>query len=112
MKLINIIQADNKVYEGPIFLADSFWDRFIGLMGKKRIDSEEGIFFKNVDRIHTSFMKFPIDVVYFDKDYTVIFIETVYPWRLGSKVKNAKHILELNQGKGQKLKVNNVISII
>lgn len=81
-------------------------------MLKKCIGEEEGIFLKNVNRIHTCFMLFPIDVVYFSKDYRVLYIETVYPWKISSNVKGAKHILEVNIGKGKKFNLDEYVEIV
>lgn len=108
MKTIEIYQDDKKIYNGPIYIADNYFTRLIGLMGKKSIGDEEGIFFKNVGSIHTFFMKFEIDVVYFNKDYEVIYIETVKPNKVGKIVLGAKHVLELNKGKGSKLSKNKI----
>ena len=109
--IITIVRDNEAVLKGPLRLADSFFARFKGLMLKKSIGEEEGIFFTNVNRIHTSFMRFPIDVVYFDEEYKVLHIETVKPWKLGSKVKGAKHVLELNVGIGSKFKLDEYVSI-
>lgn len=102
MREIRIIQKGRSLFAGPIYEARSFKDRFWGLMGKQSMADEEGIFFPHVSRVHTSFMKFPIDVVYFDKDYVLIFKETLFPWQLGSKLKRAAHVLELNRGVSEK----------
>lgn len=80
-----------------VSVADSFFTRFLGLMGKKDLQKGEGLLLKQCSSIHTCFMKFAIDVVYFDKNYKVLYIETVFPWRVGKIVKGAKNILELPQ---------------
>lgn len=103
MREIRIIQEGRSLLAGPIYEARSFKDRFWGLMGKQSMADEEGIFFPHVSRVHTSFMKFPIDVVYFDKDYELLFKETLFPWQIGSKLKRAEHVLELNQGVSEKI---------
>ena len=48
-------------------------------------------------------MRFPIDVVYLDKNMRVVGIETVKPWRLGHFFHGAWHVLELGEGKAEKL---------
>lgn len=111
MMELDILKDGVRILDGPVYLANNFLTRFKGLMLKKRIEEEEGLFFTNVGRIHTSFMRFPIDVVYFDKDYKVLFVETVYPWKFGKKVKDAKHVLELNSGKGLKFNLDDYVTI-
>lgn len=108
---IQIFENGREILQGPIYLANSFFKRFQGLMIRKSMEDEEGLFFTNVSRIHTSFMRFPIDVVYFDRDYRVLDVETVHPWKFGKKVKGAKHVLELNQGKGLKFNLDSYVTI-
>ncbi|MCI6272930.1 MAG: DUF192 domain-containing protein [Erysipelotrichaceae bacterium] len=112
MKKIDICIDDNKIFDGPIYIAECFLDRLMGLMFKKSIGVEEGIFFTNTNRVHTSFMKFPIDVVYLNKNYEVIYKETLNPWVIGSNVKGAKHLIELNKDVSEKLKINDKIKLI
>lgn len=76
-------------------LADSFWTRFMGLMGKETLMPSEGLLLMHTGSIHTCFMRFPIQAVYLDRDYRVLRTETVPPWRAGSFVKGTRHVLEL-----------------
>lgn len=80
-------------------VADSLMARFKGLMLKKKLEDTSGLLIKRCSSIHTCFMRFPIDVIYLDKEYTVLYTETVVPWRVGKLVKRAKHVLELPKGK-------------
>lgn len=105
------VYSNTKKLKGPIFLADSFFSRFKGLMLKKSIKDEEGIFFEKVNRIHTCFMRFTIDVIYFDENYKVLYIEEVKPWKIGSKVKGAHHLLELNSGMGKYFRIGECVKI-
>lgn len=74
-----------------------------GLMGKTK---PEAILFKTRFGIHTFFMRFPIDVIILNKDYTVVKIKqnlqpnTIFIW-------NPKYtiVLELPQGTIEKEKI-------
>lgn len=79
-------------------VADSFARRFIGLMGRRSMEADEGLLLKRCGSIHTCFMHFPIDVIYLSRAYTVLDSETVKPWRMGTLVKGAAHVLELPEG--------------
>lgn len=49
--------------------------------------------------IHTLFMRFPIDVVYVDKQYQVIRADAAMPpFRLGPFIRQAAYILEMPAG--------------
>ena len=89
----------------PVKMADRFWTRLRGLMLRKELQPGEGLFLKNCAAIHCCFMRFPIDVVYLDRNMTVIGIETVSPWRLGGHFSGARHVLELEKGRGSLLEV-------
>ena len=57
-----------------IIIADTFNKKLKGLMGQKNINY--GMFFPNVNGIHTFFMKEPIDVIGLNKDMTIM---EIYP---------------------------------
>ena len=90
--------------DGRVFFietADTFLTRFLGLMGRKTLPEKHGLMLENCRSIHCFFMRFPIDAIYLSKDGTVLFKETVKPWRIGRfHVKGTKDILEINKGEG------------
>lgn len=106
-----------KVYAGKILIADhvksanTFFSRFVGLMGKKQIDSSEGLLLWHCSSIHCFFMKFPIDVVYLSSDNQILAIETVKPWRIGRIVRGARHVLELSEGAAEKVSVGEILKV-
>lgn len=75
--------------------AKTFWQRFCGLMGQKSLPDNTGILLLRCGSVHCFFMRFTIDVVYLDKNMTVIGTETIKPWHIGKIVRGAKHTLEL-----------------
>ena len=91
--------------------ADTFFQRFMGLMGKKCLGGGQGMLFKNCSSVHCFFMHFPIDVVYLTQDMKVLYVETIKPWHIGSFVKKAKHVLELPAGSVQGLSAGTQIRI-
>jgi uncharacterized protein len=52
------------VVAGRIRRADSFRDRFMGLMGRRAIDPQEGLLFRDATSIHMFFMRTPIDCLF------------------------------------------------
>lgn len=85
-----------------ISIADTFWTRFMGLMGKteKRIRDMGGLLISPCSQIHTFFMKASIDVVYLNKEGEIIHIdEDVKPWKCCKHVKQAKYLVEFPKGK-------------
>lgn len=96
--MIRIISKDGKFIDN-IEVASSFLTRFWGLMGKSFSDDYPGLLLMNCSSIHTFFMKKNIDAIYLSKDFKVLEIETILPWRIGKIVRGAKHILELPEKK-------------
>ncbi len=97
MKIYTIRQAGRSVAE-RVSVADNWFTRFKGLMFRKTLPAGEGLLLKNCSAIHCCFMRFPIDVVYLDKEMRVVTVETVKPWRLGRIHTGVKHVLELGAG--------------
>lgn len=88
--------------------ANTFYKRFKGLMGKKDIDF--ALLFCNMkdSSIHTSFMRFDIDVYFLDENKVIFEKTTLKPWKFYKPKKQAKYILEtkknfLNLKIGEKL---------
>lgn len=84
-----------RVLMKQVEIADCFWKRLTGLMGRSRLPCGDGLLLKKVGSVHTCFMRFPMVAVYLDKDYCVIAKETLVPWRCGRIYKKAVHVLEV-----------------
>jgi len=75
--------------------AVTFFERLLGLMFRASIDKDEALIFHNVNSIHMLFMRFPIDVLYLDKDNKVLKVKhSLKPWRMSSCIR-AKATIEL-----------------
>lgn len=86
MKSLNLYNSTtNALVADDLLLADSFYMRLMGLMGKPSFSKDKAMLFKGHPSIHTCFMRFPIDVVFLDKDMVVTdIIEDLKPWRFTS----------------------------
>lgn len=80
-------------------VANSFISRFIGLMGRKNLEQGNGLIIVPCNSIHTFFMKFPIDVVFIDRNNTVVrLVENIKPWKISRVVWKAHSAIELPPG--------------
>ncbi len=72
---------NNNVIINEVNIANNFISRTIGLMGRKSMKPSSSLWIKNCNRIHTCFMKFPIDVIFVDKK---LIVKKIYkhakPW--------------------------------
>jgi uncharacterized membrane protein (UPF0127 family) len=79
-------------------VADSFWTKFRGLMGRASLPADEGMLFRPAGSIHMFFMRFPIDVVFCDGDLRVMkVVRELRPWRIAG-ARGAKVTIELAAG--------------
>ena len=79
--------------------ANSFILRLVGLIGRKSLDKKEGLIILRTSSIHTFFMRFPIDVIFFNKEKMIIkVISNFKPYRVSSLVWNAYGVVELPSG--------------
>ncbi len=73
-----------------------------GLRGRKELPSGEGILLRPAGSVHTFFMRFPIDVVFLDRDLRVVSVaEDVPPWKVRG-ARGAKAVLELATGEASR----------
>ncbi len=97
-----------------ILTADTFCARLAGLMFRKKLSLATGLLLAPCNSVHMCFMRFSIDVVYLDKNFTIIkVVKNLRPWIGLSLCSKAWATLEMNAGEaercgcevGKKLKV-------
>lgn len=92
-----------RLERGPVVcergvMAVTAWTRSKGLLGRSELDPDEGLWIQPTGSIHMWFMRFPIDVVYADRDGRVLkLVRSIKPWRM-SACRGAKVALELPVG--------------
>ena len=104
------IVQNGEILFPDVVRADTFVLRFLGLMPRKELKPTEGLLLTGCGRIHTNFMHFTIDVVYLSEEFRILEIETVRPWRMGKRVRGAKHVLEVAEHRGACLEKGELIS--
>jgi len=79
-------------------VAETHWSRLRGLLGSSESDFRNGcgLWIRPCRGVHTLAMRFPIDVVYLDRDGTVVHVESsLQPWRFAPVRMQAASVLEL-----------------
>lgn len=80
-------------------LADSFFARLRGLIGRRALRPGEGLVIRPCSSIHTCFMSFPIEVLFIGEGNRVLVAtKPVVPWRIGPIVPAASYVIELPVG--------------
>ena len=77
-------------------VADSFLSRMIGLLGKRSLKPDGGVWIAPANSIHTVGMLFSFDLVMIDRDFRVVNVkEMVRPFRIVLPKLRAESVLEL-----------------
>jgi len=79
-------------------VAQTHWTRLRGLLGASEGDFRNGcgLWIRPCRGVHTLAMRFPIDVVYLDREGTVVHLEqNLQPWRFAPVRLQAASVLEL-----------------
>lgn len=94
----SLTHSDGRVVCEHLLVAARPLRRMVGLLGRRTLPEGEGILLRPAGSIHTFFMRFPIDVVFLDRERVVVAIERdVRPWRTAAH-RGAKAVVELASG--------------
>ena len=98
VEIVELAAADGAVVCPRCAIADTIWTRNRGLLGRARLEPGEGLLIRPANSIHTAFMRFPIDVVFLDRDLAVLkVVPELRPWRAAA-ARRARSVLELPAG--------------
>ena len=93
-RLIN--RDRNAVIAARVLRANGFWARTIGLLGRRSLQPDEGLWINPCNGFHTFGMRFPIDVIVLDGNMRVIhIIHALLPLRITRPVKGGRSVVEL-----------------
>jgi len=102
MKTVSLRTVEDRVVCERCLVADSPWARMRGLLGRRGLESGEGMLLRPTGSVHTFFMRFPIDVVFLSRDGEVLRIaQALSPWRTAG-ARRAKVVLELAAGDAER----------
>ena len=77
------------------YVADSFFLRLKGLLGRRELPPGEGLVIVPCNSIHTVGMAFPIDAAFVDAGGVIRYLEEgMPPSRVGKRVKGARYVIE------------------
>jgi uncharacterized protein len=94
---LTLRRDDGRIIAESVRVADTYFRRLRGLLGR-RLREGEGLVLRPSFSVQTSFMRYPIDVVFLDQDQTVVEISpSLKPWRTAS-CRAAREVVELRAG--------------
>jgi len=102
MKEIAIRTVDGEIVCERCSVADNPLTRLRGLLGRRGLESGEGLLLRPAGSIHMFFMRFPIDAVFLSRDGEVLKVSAdVRPWRTAA-ARGAKVVIELPAGEAER----------
>ncbi|OQW49910.1 MAG: hypothetical protein A4S09_11730 [Proteobacteria bacterium SG_bin7] len=85
MKLLLKRKNNHLVIADHVEIASTIVQRVIGLLGKSEFTEGKALWIQRCTSIHTFFMRFPIDVVFVDKELKVCkVVQNIKPFRLAN----------------------------
>lgn len=84
-----------------LYVARSLRTRTLGLMFRRGVPEAygKGLLFPDCASLHTFHMRFPLDVVFLDRDGQPLkLLKTVSPWRVVKGPRGTRHFLEVRSG--------------
>ncbi len=98
VRILNLTKNTLIAQEAQV--ASSLRERLKGLLGRSGLGANEALILKPCSSIHTFFMRFPIDVLFLDRNMRIIrLIQPISPNRLSPTVWRAKMVIELPAGR-------------
>jgi uncharacterized membrane protein (UPF0127 family) len=88
--------SQSKILLNKVYVADSFFPKFAGLIFRKRLKTDEGLLICSCNSVHTFWMRYPIDAIFLDDKFKVVYmIENIKPFSVTPFIKDSKYVLEL-----------------
>lgn len=79
--------------------ARHFFNRLVGLLGKKEMQEGEGLIIYPCNMVHSLGMKMSIDVLFLNKAHEVVYgMESMTPNKISPCIKDASYVIELPAG--------------
>lgn len=92
-------QSRGATLASTVEIAESFWSRGKGLIGRRNLPDDFGLVIRPCGSIHMFFMSIPLDVLHLDKHGRVVrILAGIKPWRPGPIVPRGKWVVELPAG--------------
>lgn len=96
MKTVQAILRDRPVVvAASCEVADTDWTRLVGLLGRDSLAESAGLWIVPCNSVHTWFMRFPVDLVFLDREQTVVRIAAETPPFRVRVTRTARSVLEL-----------------
>ena len=95
---VALANDDGTVVCEHCLLAETWFTRLRGLLGRKSLAEGEGLLLRPASSIHTAFMRFTIDAVFIDRENRIVkVVPELRTWRMAA-CRGSRAVLELPAG--------------
>jgi len=93
VRVFNVTQ--NTLIADNARLADTYISRLVGLLNRISLSSQEALILTRCQSIHMFFMRFPIDVIFMDRNFLVVgVVPNIKPFQLSPLFLKAYYAVE------------------
>ncbi|WP_333870927.1 DUF192 domain-containing protein [Desulforamulus putei] len=92
-----------------IIIANTFLSRLKGLLGRSEMPKNTAFILTPCRQVHTFFMRFPVGVIFLDKQGVVLYKQILNPWRVSRLVKDAVMVVEVDPSTLDKINAGDVL---
>lgn len=111
MVVAKITTEQGRVVARDVRWARTTLERSKGLLGKPKLQPGQALVFERGRQVHTFGMRYPIDVVFCDRAWTIVHVARMRPMRVGRWVRKARYVIELPNGAAADLNVGDRLSV-
>ncbi|MBC7712376.1 MAG: DUF192 domain-containing protein [Rhizobacter sp.] len=98
-KIYKLKGSNGEIVCNKMILATNTLSRMKGLMFSEELPDCDGFLIKPGNSIHTFFMRYPLDIVFFDKNFKIVkVLYNVNPWRMTRIYFSSRQVLEMKAG--------------
>jgi len=97
IRIINLTK--NQVLAEEVLLSTNFLKRLKGLLGYKSLEKNQAMILRPANSVHTFFMRFPIDVLFVDRNKIVVKIfRNMKPFKVTGVYLKSAFVIESSAG--------------
>jgi len=94
-----LINTTGKILVARLTIADTYWSRLLGLQFRRKPAAGAGLLLVPCNSVHTSFVRFPLDVVFLNGNGSVLAVRrNLRPWRVAVGPAGCHAVVELIAG--------------
>lgn len=98
------IKRDGEILFPGAVVARRYFERLVGLIGKRNLPADMALVIPKCNAIHTFFMRMPIDILFVDNQGTIVdIVPNLPPGKIIWPKPGAKHVVEMNASMCSKL---------